>query len=663
MNQNKQIFRVLALTIPIILCIGIVGAVKLTEPANMDTLAQNTVLQDGDREDRDSSDPKFVELSRQNGSNSNGDSLFEALNEYDNLFDLKRSLLSLVDTATKHELVEIFNESREYPLAFDSIQTTQWLWSIVLSKLLDIDSDTVQSLIEQLDEQTADVVIYGVMREWNPMFADKAVKFLALFDRGLQRQGLVGLIDGSTPLDRAVFMEMGTKLGYLEDYLSGLLERSQFAQDQYSLDDIATELENTIANRQYLFQSVYQKAASFVLNEGLDSLPSVLELFNEQSADNMSQTVRMFFNGAQSRLVSEISRSNPEMMFEYLVSLGEPFDEALLSVVCEVWFAADPKALWNRLKSQDLRNVQSALAGDVINYWTRREPDLALISLSQFPTEYHDLVYVEIAETVARNYPLEALELLSKTSDWSQTLSDRNESKRSSDRSVRIPYYYSIDETIAAATKTDPISTIEWLESNGSNLDDSMKLYFLDEAFESWAGYDPDTAFEMALQFPLTADRAGLEATVVGTLARYEVDRAIKLLPRVRDGETRLTAYKRVMWGLEAEDRISDALHLGSDLPEQARKEYNESLASQIGDREPFDHLIAGLRALPTQELQSEAIKSRLMFIYLLPEYSPKITNKQLDQLKEFLTNREKKLLERARREFKHLIHDDTEEE
>ena len=117
------------------------------------------------------------------------------------------------------------------------------------------------------------------------------------------------------------------------------------------------------------------------------------------------------------------------------------------------------------------------------------------------------------------------------------------------------------------------------------------------------------------------------------------------------------------MWGLEAKDRISDALQLGSALPEQDRQEYNESLASQIGDREPFDHLIAGLRALPSQELQSEAIQSRLMFIYLIPEHSPKITNEQLDQLKEFLTDDENRLLERARRVFKDLIHEDPPEE
>lgn len=647
MNQNKHVVRVLSLTVPIFACIGILGAIYLTLPVNPETFVPNTEVQDGEREGQDVVDSQSVGPSRQNSLNLDEHSLFHALREYDNHFDLKRSLLRLIDEATEGELIEIFHESREYPLAFDSIQTTHWLRSTVLSKLLDIDGDTVESLIEQLDEQTAEVLVYGVMQAWNQMYLDKAVKFLDLFDSDLREQGLLGLVDGSTSLDRANFIKIGTELGFLEDYLIGLLDRSQLAQDQMSLEDIATELKNFISNGYAQFHKIFQQIENYVLEEGLDSLPQVLKLFDEQSVENMPYGVGRSFDRAPARLVSEISRSDPGRVFEYLVSLGEPLDFDLLSAVSEVWFATDPQALWNRLKDEDLRSIHDEVTQDLISGWVLEKPDFVIVSLDQFPSEYKDLVYAEVALQLVKESPLEALELLRETSDWSQTLSDRTKSEERSDRTLR--YHFSIRRTIANATRADPISVIEWIESEQSNLDESMKQYFVDVAFKSWAGSDPHTAFEMALQTPLTTGSMGFEATVVGWVARQDVDQAIKLLPRVREGETKLAAYLEVMWLLEEQDSISQALHLGSNLPDLERKEYNESLAWQIGYREPFDHLIAGIRALPSQELQSLAIRSRLYFTYFIPEMAPNITNKQLDQFKEFLTDSEKRLLEMAR--------------
>ena len=143
------------------------------------------------------------ETQSQNSSNWSQNSFFDSLKAINNLFDLKRSLLSLVDGATEQELVGLFRESREYPMAFNSIATTHWLRSIVLTKLMKIDAERAHSLIAQLDEQTAEIVLFGVMREWNQMHMNEAVKFLAAFDEGLRRLGLVGLIDGNSKLAHA----------------------------------------------------------------------------------------------------------------------------------------------------------------------------------------------------------------------------------------------------------------------------------------------------------------------------------------------------------------------------------------------------------------------------------------------------------------------------
>ena len=151
----------------------------------------------------------------------------------------------------------------------------------------------------------------------------------------------------------------------------------------------------------------------------------------------------------------------------------------------------------------------------------------------------------------------------------------------------------------------------------------------------------------MAIQTPIADGAAGLESIVVGWWAQSDVDRAITMLPRVREGETKADAYRRVASRLEEQDRISDAIQLGNDLPELERQEYNESLAWDIGYREPFNHFVEGLRELPSQELQSKAVRSKLTMTYYSPDFMPEFTEDQLDQLKEFLTDSEKRLVDR----------------
>ena len=212
--------------------------------------------------------------------------------------------------------------------------------------------------------------------------------------------------------------------------------------------------------------------------------------------------------------------------------------------------------MWYRLQEEDVKNYQAEITESVIDRWARNDPHLALVSLNHFPAEYHDEAYLAIANTISQDAPLEALALLPLTGVWPETPMDlESMTDVTSLRSFRPNY--EIQSIVSAAAKSDPVATIEWLNSDASQLDESTRQQYLDTVFESWAMDDPESAFEVALLTPVKEGTTALEATVVQWLAYRDVDRAITLLPRVREGESKLEVYKSIAGQLKKTESLT----------------------------------------------------------------------------------------------------------
>ena len=642
MNKSRKSIYIAALIICFLICIGILGALFLLNRDNSRALVRESQTQQSDHRSQGTRDSDSATLQQQSGSTVAFHSLADLVEQSSGVFDSKRALLRVVDSATEDVLLRIFHEVLEVPNILGSRDAKFWMLSIVLTKLISVNETKAPSLIEQLDERDAESVLYGVMQEWNPVHTDEAIVFLSALGMDIRHLGLRGLIAGGNFLSRAELFQIGTELGYEESYINGLLDQRQLAHQSVSLDDLETEFENADLDDFFQLWQLEQIAVSYVLAEGLDSLPTVLELFDRVPTGNVSELFGSMVDSRRSDVVSSISTDDPANVFEFVLQLDENIDVELLSAVSQVWFASDPDALWNRLQGEDVKNFQVEITEDVIGHWARTDPHLALVSLNHFPAEYHDHVYLHIAQDLSGDSPLEALEILPLTSIWPEIPPDQLPAGDFSLRASRTDFL--ISRIISKAVETDPIATIEWLNSDTSQLDDSTRQQYLDTVFESWARSDPETAFEIALQTPLKEGTTALEATVVQWLAYRDVDHAIALLPRVREGESKLEVYKRVAGQLEEEDRISEAIQLGDQLPEHQREGYLKRLSLSVAHRSPFNRLVGGIRELPSKNLQSYAARSAIMFSGMI--VSPELTDNEKDQLKDFLTDEDKRTVE-----------------
>lgn len=642
MSHSKQRVYIAIFILGFILCVGLLWTLFYMNQDDSAIPAQNAELPPNDERNEEVLDLSSDGSQSQSGRPPTVRSLSDVLTDMDKPFDRKHALLPIVNEATEQELVGVFLEVCEYPTTLGSISTTYWFQSIVLIKLTTVGNDVAQSLIERLDESTAKSVIFGVMREWNQIHVNEAVTLLSSLDTSLRRFGFEGLISGTNFLARSELLAIGAQLGFGEDYVTRLLDRPQLARAQISFEDLEKEFVNIRPDDVSRGFHLRQIAVAYVRANGLDSLQLVLELFDKQPREDMSEVEKLILGHQKIHLVAEISQDDPEEVFEYVLRLGVDVDADLLSAIGREWFKTDPAALWNRLAGEDLHRFQDDIATDLINFVTHTHPDVALMNLDKFPSEYHDNVYLGVATSRVENFPRDALELLPLTKIWTELQADGVNAGDSSFRGSRS--VVSFERIIFDAAESDPIGTIEWLDSHASQLDESVKQKYLDEVYQSWTNSDPDEAFETALRVPTKDGESGLEATVVKWLVYSNVDHAVALLPRVREGETKLEAYRTVATQLVVRDRIPDAVRLGNDLPEHDREEYNQRLASRVGMRTPFTHLEEGIRELPSKELQSEAAHTALMYSRTI--VAPDLSEPQRDQLKEYLNDDDRRLIE-----------------
>jgi len=144
-----------------------------------------------------------------------------------------------------------------------------------------------------------------------------------------------------------------------------------------------------------------------------------------------------------------------------------------------------------------------------------------------------------------------------------------------------------------------------------SNLDSSRLRASLQETlFTAWAKYDPELALQTALNQPLYKSQfgfeRGLEEIVIAEVAKYDLDKAIAMLPQIRSGDARLLkAYRSIGRELVSNGEYDRALTLGQDLSENLNDKYLNELLGTWAQKNPdtlFDALDTNIWTPKTKE-------------------------------------------------------------
>ena len=314
-----------------------------------------------------------------------------------------------------------------------------------------------------------------------------------------------------------------------------------------------------------------------------------VEKFGLSTVVDLLQTIETEWQVRQSVLSSVLynfAKDDPEKAFQDALNLDNDTHGLILQEIATIWAASDPIAALDAVSLVDSSAKRSQLQSAVIRKWGALDPEDLLASLDLLPENKRQIGLEAAIVGIADTSPEEAVLLLSRI---------EQDNKR---------------QTVAFQIMgkwglSDPRSAVDWVLSD-SSLNEMTKYSLLQTALHQLVAEDPELAMEIALGQELHHNQFGLEASVINRLAMIDLDAAIAMLSRVREGFSKYSAYASVGRQLVTNDELDRALSLVQDWPQDQQVSYYNQLLPSWAMTDP-EELLDNIERLPTESIRSQA--------------------------------------------------------
>ena len=285
-------------------------------------------------------------------------------------------------------------------------------------------------------------------------------------------------------------------------------------------------------------------------------------------------------------LFKEIVRNEPQVAFDAAVDLRRDAGRSFFSEVALTWSFSDPIAVLNQTASADwdeleLRQLRRAVVRD----WANREPSAFLADSDQLPNDLKSYGQLQAIHSWATQEPDSAALHLSKIQN--------STNKRTAAMAIARSWI-----------EKDLDKAIEWVQTSPEI--EEFRREILAGVLNRLAANEPTTAFEIALEQPVEDSHVGLEVSVIRKLVVNDLDLASKLLPKVREGTSKIAAISSVGTAFADSGNMGKALELAKDLPVGSRGMFLSNAVSMWGIANPKS-VFEEIDKLPTASLKSRA--------------------------------------------------------
>lgn len=556
------------------------------------------------------------------------DSLTDILTNYSGSFDRYAALYSLVSQSDEEKLVDLFNESLTYEY---SESEDAWLSAsirrTILSRLIHINEKVASSLFLALDSDQQNSLSYSLSREWASIDLDRAVEFVTGLTDSVHYSATRGILDLNQTLPINELRSLANRLGDT-NYIQNLVDRNLREEEA---ENPAEAWATLSADPNMLTQEnrsrINNIVNAWIKEEGVAVLDTVSGAIEDEDLKE-----RIIRNGLNS-----LAEDNPEAAFDYamqfetgggglFVMSSNPY---MYSVLYQ-WVRTSPMDALNKVLTIDSSSQRNEYVDDVFRSWARNDINGMVDSIPQLPSEVQDTARVNGISHLSRESIDDALSLFD----------DLENDAKKSQAAMNIAFSWA---------ENDPEAALNWAQTNPNT--ESIRSQVTGTTLNFLASKDPEKAFNIALELPLNDDGVGLEASVLGALAYTNIDKALELLPKVRSGASQKTAYAGVGGGLAMNGRITEAIELGKELPEEDQVNYyttvgamslSGSMLSGLTGNEPEQDIFATLDSIPLEEARSKVAVQAV----IMNEMSNSYSDEEIESLKEYISEEDMEELE-----------------
>lgn len=572
--------RTIGLVVGILLValVAIAGQVLPTATQAQESLEVTNSIDETSGSDEAVSEPKTSSVSETENDSQGLPEVFAIKSRFEQF----TTLFKLLASADKQEVENLLNASKA--IAQDGfLHDAQ---SLILQRLTMLDPITALKEANEFSGTERSKLIRSIFQEWSLVNLEEAVSVAI----GLDVQGKTAAVEGI----------VGTRDDLNQD---ALLDIAQ----ELDSSDIAIELFTAVSARQEITDPD-TAWGSFLTDYGsnLDNLSTAqLQLF-ESIGDSLlkkygTHTIRKVeqtLDGHESRtmilgeFLDLLALDDPGLAFELAIKLDHEDDQMIVGTRVLRWTDTDPIAVLDAIVAvEDYPHKEFLVMGFNLSLTTDRYASQVLERIRTFSQKTDPELIGNMVYALTQSSPENAATYLDLIENDVRKLE--------------------LSSNIAESwARRDIRGALDWVQHAEETAEHRYTLQEI--VLGEYAYQDSSQALQTALDLPLNESSIGVEATVIETVAKFDLPTALSMLPKTRNSETKTQVGIVLGSALIEHGQPMVAFDLVNELPESAKPNYIEVVTKTWAAVDPSG-MYADLEELPSTEYKAKAATSLLL--------------------------------------------------
>ncbi|MYD46728.1 MAG: hypothetical protein F4W92_10275 [Gammaproteobacteria bacterium] len=534
----------------------------------------------------------------------------DALEQLQNHFERRATLYTLVAPLSDESIAELLTRSEDQQWNLSS-KIRADLQRVLLERLSSSKPiDAIQYVLDHSQDGSGiGAMLFWLFKDWANSNLAAAVENAKKLPTAIRKIAFEGILQAYTQETNEHHPQISNDFNLDKHFVKSLLDVLDF--ENLTDPDLVWFAVIDIVEQDLSFAPQLEGLAKqWYLSSGFDVLEGI-----RTSVSHYEMKVTLFSN-----LLRYITKSEPARAFDYIATqleLGLRWDTA--PHVISEWATQDPSTAHDAVSNIDPIALREFLRKTVIETWALKHPEYVLQNLSNFHQETRTHAVTSAIESLTSESPDVAV-------SWVLQLEDD------------IDQFDAARALVSVWSQHDLNAALNWVQSESAIAEFRHFLY--QTLAISMVSTDPSGAFELALTLRLANGGVGFEAEIVSQIATEDVELALTLLPKVRNGKSKGFAYEQVGDALVRSGEFKKAANLGTQLDESYHSSYYQYISYIWVNMDP-DKLYAMLPDLPNAEARSKAAYA----LFVLYDGNDSIPQKKVESLDQYLTEIDRETL------------------